>query len=101
MRLARVTGTVTATVKEEGLNGLRFLVVDVVDGRGDVVTPALVAADGLGAGPGETVLIVEGSAARMAGASAGLAVDASVAAIVDEVRLAAPAAPSRRPTRKK
>lgn len=92
MRLAKVTGTVTATVKEAGLSGLRLLLVDVVGADGAVLAPALVAADGLGAGPGETVLIVEGSAARMAGASAGVAVDAAVAAIVDEVSVAGAAA---------
>lgn len=94
MRLAKVTGTVTATVKEAGLSGLRLLLVDVVDAGGAVVAPSLVAADGLGAGPGETVLIVEGSAARMAGASAGIAVDAAVAAIVDEVSVAGAKAPA-------
>jgi len=104
MRLARVTGTVTATVKEAGLSGLRLLLVDVVDGAGTVLEPGRVVADGLGAGPGETVLIVEGSAARMAGASAGVAVDAAVAAIVDQVDVVhsgaeaakAPARPSRK-----
>ncbi|MEO0679430.1 MAG: EutN/CcmL family microcompartment protein [Pseudomonadota bacterium] len=103
MRLARVTGTVTATVKDAGLSGLRLLVVDLVDGAGAVQAAGRVAADGLGAGPGEMVLIVEGSAARMAGASAGVAVDAAVAAIVDQVDLAegsaeapAPARPARR-----
>jgi microcompartment protein CcmK/EutM len=96
MRLARVTGTVTATVKEAGLSGLRLLLVDVVDGAGTVLEPGRVVADGLGAGPGETVLLVEGSAARMVGASAGVAVDAAVSAIVEHVEIAAAPAPSRR-----
>ena len=45
MRLARVIGTVTATVKQASLTGGTFLVTDVIDGAGNVISPAVIAVD--------------------------------------------------------
>jgi len=45
MRLARVIGTARATVKQASLTGGKLLVCDVVDGRGNVVVPAVIAVD--------------------------------------------------------
>ena len=89
MRLARVTGTVTATLKESGLTGLKLLVADVEDGAGGVLEKSVVAADAVGAGVGDMVLLAEGSAARLPAACAGQPVDAAAVAIVDEVSLKA------------
>lgn len=88
MRLGKVTGTVTATAKDPGLVGGKLLLTDVIDGRGKVLEPALVAMDTVGAGVGDTVLIVEGSAARQPAPVASLPVDASVIAVVDRVSVA-------------
>lgn len=87
MKLARVTGTVTATAKDARLVGLTLLVCDVVDGKGKVVEPALVAADTAGAGVGDQVLIATGSAARLPVRTTGAPVDAVITAIVDRVDL--------------
>jgi len=87
MKIARVTGLVTATVKEQQLTGLKLLVVDVVDGSGDVLEKALVVADTCGAGRGDIVLVVSGSAARVPKHVAGLAVDASAVAVIDEIHM--------------
>ena len=80
MKLARVTGSVHATVKDAALTGAKLLVCEVVAGGDQIV-----AADTVGAGAGDTVLIVTGSAARMPGATAGAPCDAAVVAIVDSV----------------
>ncbi|MEM9012560.1 MAG: EutN/CcmL family microcompartment protein [Pseudomonadota bacterium] len=88
MRIARVTGTVTATVKEAELTGKTLLIVDVEDGRGKVLTPALVAVDTCAAGVGDLVLLAEGSAARLPAALAGAPVDAAAVAVIDRVDLA-------------
>lgn len=85
MRLGRVTGTVHATVKDAQLTGLTLLLVDVVDGVGKVLDPARVAADTCGAGTGDQVLIVEGSAARLPAPVTGIPVDAAIVAVVDAV----------------
>ncbi len=85
MRIGRIVGTVTGTIKAEGLAGRKLLVVDLVDGAGKVQQPGEVAVDDLGAGVGDWVLVTTGSAARQPAASRGRAVDAAVVMILDEV----------------
>lgn len=85
MLLGRITGTVTATQKAERLTGTTMLVVDVIDAAGAVVTPSLVAVDAIGAGVGDTVLLTQGSAARMAAGLGSTPTDLAVVAIVDRV----------------
>jgi len=85
MKLARITGTVTATVKDPKLAGLTLLAADIEDGEGAVLEKAVVLADACGAGVGDHVLAVAGSAARIAARTAGLPVDMVAAAIVDHV----------------
>jgi len=85
MKLARVTGSVTATAKDAQLVGQKLLVCDIVDAAGKVAKPAIVAADTVGAGSGDLVLLVTGSAARLPAGTSGMPVDAAVIAIVDSV----------------
>jgi microcompartment protein CcmK/EutM len=84
MELGKVVGQVVSTVKDPGLPNLTFLMVDIVDAKGKVVLAGQVAADTLGAGEGEMVLLVRGSSARMIleGKSP---LDLSVVGIVDQV----------------
>lgn len=83
MQLAKVVGSVVATRKEESLSGLKLLLVRPVDEEGREGTNVLVAADAVGAGPGEVVLIAAGSSARQTVATDKRPVDAVVMAIVD------------------
>ena len=83
MQLAKVVGSVVATRKEESLSGLRLLLVRPVDEEGREGATVLVAADAVGAGPGEVVLIAAGSSARQTVATDKRPVDAVVMAIVD------------------
>ncbi|WP_299883157.1 EutN/CcmL family microcompartment protein [uncultured Sulfitobacter sp.] len=85
MRIGKVTGTVTATAKAERLTGQKLLVVDVVDAAGKVLTPGVVAPDTVGAGVGDTVLLTQGSAARMAAGLSSAPVDLAVIAIVEHL----------------
>lgn len=87
MKLGRVTGTVTATAKDARLTGLKLLVCDIVDGSGKALEPAQVAADTVGAGTGDHVLIATGSAARLPAQTTGAPVDAVIIAVVDRVQL--------------
>ncbi len=88
MKLGHVTGTVTATVKDAQLVGSKLLLVDVVDSSGAVLTPAAVAFDTVGAGVGDDVLLVQGTAARLASGTSALPVDLSIIAVVDDVTVA-------------
>jgi microcompartment protein CcmK/EutM len=83
MQLAKVIGTVVATRKEPSLDGLKFLVVRPVDDEGKETGNPLVAADAVGAGPEEIVLIAAGSSARQTSMTDKRPVDAVVMAIVD------------------
>lgn len=83
MLICKVTGTLVASRKEPTLDGLKLLVVRPTDVRGEATGAALVAADAVGAGIGEVVLIAQGSSARQTVATKERPVDAVVMAIVD------------------
>ncbi len=93
MFLARVTGSVVATKKDEAMRGHKLLVLQplVVDeaqpDRLRAGTNTLIAVDALGAGPGEVVLFCQGSSARQAAGMKALPVDAVVIGIVDTVEV--------------
>jgi microcompartment protein CcmK/EutM len=87
MLLARVTGTVVATRKDERLVSNKLLVVRPVDPAGTLEGSSLVAVDTVDAGVGETVLIVSGSSARMASGLKDCPVDAAIVGIVDEIEV--------------
>lgn len=87
MRVAQVIGTATATIKDARLTGSTLLVVNIVDAKGKVLDPARVAVDTCGAGVGDTVLMAQGSAARLPAALAGAPVDAAIVAIIDQITL--------------
>ncbi len=74
MTIGTVTGSVWATRKASCLAGQTFLVVDTLSG-------VLVAADHVGAGKGDRVLVVTGSAAARFSMEA--PTDAAVVAILD------------------
>jgi microcompartment protein CcmK/EutM len=83
MTLGKVVGTVVATRKEQTLEGLRFMLVRLVDADGQETPGFVVAADAVGAGPGEIVLVASGSSARQTQATNNRPVDAVIMAIVD------------------
>jgi microcompartment protein CcmK/EutM len=65
VKLGRVVGTVVATVKTPILEGRRVLVVDLLEPDGRAAGGYLLAVDTVGAGAGETVLLLdEGNSAR-------------------------------------
>ena len=87
MILARVLGTVVSTRKDHGLLGLKLLLVREVDGRFQPAGNFVVAADAVGAGAEEIVLVAAGSSARLTEVSRDKPVDAVVVGIVDAVEL--------------
>lgn len=88
MKLAVVTGTVTATVKDASLVGGKLLLTNFVDSEDTVIESAVIAFDTVGAGVGDKVMVTQGSAARLASGASALPVDACVIAVVDDVALA-------------
>ena len=63
MQLARVIGTVVSTVKNESLEGRKFLIVQTLDADLKPKGKPLVALDAVGAGVGELVFWCRGKEA--------------------------------------
>lgn len=84
MRIGKVTGQVVSTAKDPSLAGLTLLILEPLLPGGQDHEP-FVAADLIGAGPGEVVLCATGGAARLAVATTGSVVDCAVIAIADSV----------------
>jgi ethanolamine utilization protein EutN len=88
MQLGRVLGSVVATEKVAGLDGIRFLLVQPLDKTGRPNGETLVAADGVAmAGPGELVYFVASREAAEALPERFVPVDHAIVGIVDDVNL--------------
>jgi len=88
MFLGKVIGTVWSTKKSPDLEGVRFLIVHPYDLDKEPTKNIVVVADRLGAGPGETVMVAYGKAARTAIGNQEMSIEAAVVGIVDRVDLA-------------
>jgi ethanolamine utilization protein EutN len=86
MQFGRVIGTLVATQKAAGLEGVKFLVVQPLDKHREPVGEPLIAADGTAqAGPGELVFMIYSREAALALPEWFVPVDAAITGIVDEV----------------
>jgi ethanolamine utilization protein EutN len=83
MQICQVIGHVWATKKEETLSGLKLMVVQDETAQKN----EFVAADVVGAGIGERVLVVSGSTARRALGRDDTAADCAIVGIIDSVEL--------------
>ena len=88
MKIAKVTGTVVSTISAPVYDQRRLLICDFLDERGEDATGGyVIAVDAVGAGAGETVLILdEGNSARQVVDIEDAPIRAVVVGIVDAVR---------------
>lgn len=87
MIICEVVGHVWATKKEESLGGMKLMVVRQTDAAGRLSGEEFVAADAVGAGIGERVLVVSGSTARKAFGSDSTPIDAAIVGIIDSLEV--------------
>ncbi len=87
MKIAKALGTVVSTQKEPSLQGVKLLLVQYLNEDGQPLPEYEVAADLVGAGVGEWVLVSIGSGARKVPGNESRALDAAVVAIIDTVNL--------------
>ncbi|MBW4625372.1 MAG: EutN/CcmL family microcompartment protein [Brasilonema octagenarum HA4186-MV1] len=87
MQIAKVRGTVVSTQKDPTLRGTKLLLLQLVDEQGQILPEYEVAADSVGAGIDEWVLISRGSAARQVMGNEQRPVDAAVVAIIDTIHV--------------
>ena len=83
MQLARVIGTVVATVKNESLAGRKLLVVQTLDRNLKESGKPLVAVDAVGAGVGELVFWCRGKEASFPFRREDTPTDCTIVGIVD------------------
>ena len=88
MILGRISGSVVSTIHHPIVNGRKLLVAERLDAAGRPTGGYLIAVDAIGAGQGETVLIIdEGTGARQILDNDNAPVRSVVVGIVDEVAL--------------
>ena len=88
MYLAKVTGNVVSTSKDERLVGFKLLLTRRIDADGELSATPEVCVDTVGAGSGETVIVTKGSSARFAADRTQAPLDATIVGIVDTVEIA-------------
>ena len=87
MQLARVLGTVVATVKCDSLEGRKILVIQPLDGRLKESGRPMVAIDSVGAGQGEIVFWCRGREASFPFLPTEVPTDCTIVGIVDSVSM--------------
>jgi len=85
MRIGKVIGNLWATRKEEGLTGLKFLIVQLINPCGSHSGDPIITADRIGSGVGDKVLVTSGSAARFVIPEVDLPIDSVVIGIIDSI----------------
>ncbi len=86
MKIARVVGTVVSTISAPVFEHRKLLLCDDLDDGGKPTGGYSIAVDSVGAGPGETVLILdEGNSARQVVDREDAPIRAVVVGIVDAV----------------
>ncbi|MED1796392.1 ethanolamine utilization protein EutN [Brevibacillus nitrificans] len=83
MFLGKVIGSVWSTQKEEGMENLKLLVVQPIDWNDKEGGRTVIAADRIGAGFGEKVIVSTGTSARIIFQNKVVPIDAAIVGIVD------------------
>lgn len=83
MYIAKVIGNVVATRKEESLVGYKLMIIQRVNIKQEPIGFEEVAADYVGAGVGEYVLVGRGSSVRVSRKEA--AIDMAIIGIIDSM----------------
>ncbi|MFT5289305.1 MAG: microcompartment protein CcmK/EutM [Planctomycetota bacterium] len=83
MLIGRVVGSVVASQKDEKLENLKLLVLQIHDHQNEPKPQYVVAVDSVQAGVGDMVLYAAGSSARQTTLTDGKPCDAVIMAIVD------------------
>ena len=88
MIIGRVIGEITSTINHPFYDGKKLMVVEKITPEGKAQDDYLIAVDSVGAGPGESVLIVdEGNSARQIVKSDSGPIRSIIVGIIDEIAL--------------
>ena len=88
MKIGRVAGTVVATICSPAFEGRKLLFVDLLDLKGNETGKDLIAVDAVGAGAGETVLVLdEGNGARQVLEAPDAPIRAVIVGVIDQIEM--------------
>jgi ethanolamine utilization protein EutN len=87
MLIARVVGSAVSTAKDQRLHGSKLLVVQPATVTDERTGEPFIAVDTVGAGEGELVIVVRGSAARQTDHTADVPTDAAIVGILDSLEV--------------
>ncbi len=87
MKLVKVIGSITSTIKDKSLEGFKLLLVRSLDTDLKDKNDLFVAVDTIGLGEGELALICTGSTAKQTKITKSKNVDAAIIAKVDTMDL--------------
>lgn len=87
MIIGKVVGRLWSTRKDEKLNGQKFLVVRLMKNGMEESEDVLVAADTVGAGKGDLVMITQGSSTRQIAGLKDVPIDSIVVGIIDSIEM--------------
>ncbi|MYL35768.1 ethanolamine utilization protein EutN [Pontibacillus yanchengensis] len=87
MIVGKVVGNIWATRKEEGLTGLKFLLVKPDPSFSYSTNETFVAVDRIGAGTGDQVMVTTGSASSHLQSETYTPIDALIIGIIDSLEL--------------
>ncbi len=83
MILGKIVGTVVSDIRNDGIAGASYLLVDKCNQRGEKKNDIIVALDLVGAGYDEVVMIAEGSSARETEITLNKPMNAIIVGIID------------------
>ena len=86
MIIAKVMGTAVASAKHAALNTTKILIICPTNIDGDISGDPVLAVDLVGSGPGELVIVSQGSSARMATDNKNSPVDVAIVGILDSLQ---------------
>ena len=85
MFIAKVVGNVVATRKNDTLVGYKLMIIQPINANGENVKYESVAADYVGAGIGELVLVGSGSSVRVEDDRKSSVIDLAIIGIIDDL----------------
>lgn len=87
MIIGKVVGKLWSTRKDEKLNGQKFLVVRLMKNGMEESENVLVAADTVGAGSGDLVMITQGGSTRQIAGLRDVPIDSIIVGIIDSIEM--------------
>lgn len=85
MYMAKVIGNIVATKKDDSLTGYKLMIIKRINAKGEFIGHEEVAADYVGAGIGEFVLLCKGSAVRVEEKKQKASIDMAIIGIIDTI----------------